>query len=169
MRTLGWLLGVMLSGCSASSAVDAGTQCGEANTNAGFFALGQLAGAVGAATWNSSTSLVGTTFENISQLDLKLEATGPGCAHGVSLFVLAAQVGSIPHRASSSNKQPAFWGLYQGGDYNDRIADGSTLEITSLSDSLVSGRFSAVLEDGRTVENGHFTNVIITGTRRYTP
>lgn len=172
------MVAVVLLGCGpGAGGVDAGSVlCGEPNTNATYFLPGGVVYAVGAGTWDPSgvDSLVVTAagapeFVKVAWLKLALEAAGAKCATKVSLFISAPTVGVHGYRLMSADRKPTFWGMFQEyGGYNDAITDQSTLELTEQTDSLVAGRFSLGLKDGRTV-TGHFMNVPVSGARRYTP
>jgi len=169
MRALSSVVVAVLCSCGPAGQQMPEAVCGDMTGNAQFVAGDEPVWTQATGTWSTSTSLVGTDFVTIPQLDLEFLVSEEDCVHKLTLNIRAPREGAIPFGTLSTNKQPVFSGGYAGDLPSQVLAEPSTLELTALADSVVSGRFSVTGKSNTAFTLGAFTNVFITGLRPRDP
>jgi len=153
----------------ASDLVECGGPAGANGVNAQFTTASELVHAAGTAKWSSAQTLIESTFVTIPQVDIEFLVQNETCTHKLTLNVRAPKAGVIPYGLQSTNGASNFSGGYAGDLESQLVTDESTLEVTSITDTAVSGRFKAVGGRGHVFDFGAFTNVVITGQRPPVP
>ncbi len=154
----------LTASCDASPP-DNAPSCGEPHQNAQSWTGGRQVHLVGAAAWTTATALVGTAFVDVAQLDLELLVATDACTHRLTFNVRRPEVGVVPFGLISVGGEAAFSGGYAGDLPSQVFTQSSTLTLTELTDTRVSGRFAVDGDQGLSFTAGTFTGVPISGER----